>query len=149
MLPATCVDDGLLAPHTRGAVEVEEATRTVSRDVLDDEVAVQHHRLTLRQHRILFVDMAPACLDHADVGIGEVIHQLPQHVAMRHEVRIEDHDQVSFGALEAGLERTGFESGAIRTVQILNVEAQLDQLVHFGAGDLLRLVGGVVENLQL
>ena len=61
--------------------------------VFDHEMAIENHRLDLRQQRIFAIDVSPARLDHAHLRVAEVIDDILQEARRRNEIRIEDRDQ--------------------------------------------------------
>ena len=95
VLPAAGVVDRRAPPDARRAVEIEEAARPVAAAVLEHEVPVEQNRLDLREQRVVLVDVAPARLHHADLGIGEVRHQPGQEIDGRDEVGVEDRDELA------------------------------------------------------
>ena len=148
VLPAAAVGDGLAAPHAGGAVEVEELAGAGARAMLEDEVAVEQDGLDLGQHAVVAVEVGPAGLHHADLGLGEVMDDLHEPVGRRNEVGVEDGDELAFGDFEAGVERSGLEAVTIGAMDVDDVVAEGGVAVDDGRGDLLGLVGGVVEHLD-
>ena len=49
------------------------------------------------------VQVAPACLHHSDVWIGEVMDGTSQKIAGRNKIGVEDGDQLAGGGLHACL----------------------------------------------
>ena len=148
VLPAARVGDHLAAPDAGGAVEVEERAGAVAAAVLEDEVPVEHDRLDARQQRVVAVDVAPARLHHADLRFGELRQRPLQEVGRRHEVGVEDGDELAARDLEAGFERAGLVAGAVDAMEILDVEALRGVAADRQLGNRARLVGGVVEDLD-
>ena len=74
-----------------------------------------------------------------------------EHVGLRHEVGVEDQDELALGGAQAVLERAGLEAGAIDAVDVLDVQVGVAraQVGDLAPADLLRLVGRVVEHLDL
>ena len=101
MLPAAAVGDGLAAPHAGGAVEVEEVAGAGAGAVLQHEVAVEQDGLDLGQHAVVAVQVRPAGLHHADLGLGKVVDDLHEPVGRGHKVGVEDGDELALGHLEA------------------------------------------------
>src|SRR6185369_7035285 len=83
VLPAAGPLDRLAAPHSGGAVEVEEPAAAITRHLFNDEVPVEHDRLNFSQQRVVRIDMAPAHLNHSDSLIGEVIDHTENAVGAR------------------------------------------------------------------
>ena len=90
--------------------------------MLDHEMAIQNHRFDLRQQGILAIDVAPSRLDHSHFCIAEIIHYIFEKARPRREVCIENCDQFACRQFQSVLERTGFESGSVRAVDMTDVE---------------------------
>ena len=112
-------------------------------------VAIQHQGLDTGEQAMIAIHVLPAGLHHADSRVAEVTHDFLQERRLGDEVGVEDGDQLARGLLQTEVERAGFVSMAIRSAQIHGVDAALPQLFDRGARDAFRLVGGVVEHLQL
>jgi len=149
VLPAAGVGDRRAAPDPGGAVEIEEAPGAAARPVLHDEVPVEHDRLHLGEQRVAAVDVAPAGLHHPHLRLVEVAERLLQHVRRRHEVRVEDQHELAGRAAQPGVEGARLVAGAVVAVQVVDVEALRAVVLHRAAGDGARLVGRVVEDLDL
>ena len=93
--------------------------------------------------------MAPAGLDHADLGIGKEVDGLHQEIRCRDEIGIEDEDKLALAGLEALAQRAGLEAGAVDPVDVLDIEAGGAEPLHLGLGDVAGLVRGIVKNLDL
>src|SRR5215470_4143549 len=117
--------------------------------MLENEMAVEQDGFDLRQERIIAVDVGPARLHHADLGIGEVVYAPQQEIGGRDEIGVEDGDEFSFGTLKPGGERSGLETFAILTVMIgygiSEGGVTFDQL----AGNFDSFIGRVVEELDI
>jgi hypothetical protein len=116
--------------------------------VLQDEVAVEEDGLDLGEHGVVAVEMRPAGLDHADVGLCEVMDDAHEPVGGRDEIGVEDGDELAFGYVEAFVERAGFEAVAVGAMDIDDGMAERGVALDDFCGDLLGFVGGVVENLD-
>jgi hypothetical protein len=112
-------------------------------------VAVEHLRLHPGEQRDVAVHVTPARLHHAHVGVDEVPHDVAQEARLRDEVGVEDGQHLALGHLEPGVERARLVAHAIDAVDVDGVDALRLQLLHLGARDGLRLVGRVVEDLDL
>jgi hypothetical protein len=93
--------------------------------------------------------VVPADLDHADLVILEVVDDVLEHVARGDEVGVENGDELAGGILEAGLECAGLVSGAVAAVDELDGIALGGPFLAGTAGDFGRVVGGIVEDLDL
>ncbi len=148
VLPAAAIGDGLAAPHAGGAVEVEVLAGAGAGAVLQNKVPVEQDGLDLGQHAVVAVEVGPAGLHHADLGLGEVMDDLHEPVGRRHKVGVEDGDELAFGDLEAGIERAGFEAVTVGAVNVDDGVAEGGVAVDDGRGDVCGFVGGVVEDLD-
>ena len=116
--------------------------------MLEHEVAVEQDGLNLGQHAVVAVEVRPAGLHHADLGLGKVVDHLHEPVGRGNEVGVEDGDELAFGHLEAGVERSGLEAVAIGAVNVNDGCPERRVAVDDSAGHLLGLVGRVVEHLN-
>ena len=82
-------------------------------------------------------------------GSAEVRHGFAQELGLRHEVGVEDGDQLAPGALEAGCQRSGLEAAAVGPVEVVDVDPETALLFHHLGDDAGGLVGRVVEDLDL
>ncbi len=149
MLPAAGVFDGFFAPDAGGAVEVDEASGAVAGGVFDHEVAIEEDGLAAGEEGLLAVDVVPAGLDAADVGVGEEVYGFAKHVGVGDEVGIEDGDEFTGGGGHAGGECAGFIALAVGAVDVEDVVAQAAHAVAGFAGDVGGFIGGVIEDLDL
>jgi hypothetical protein len=149
VLPAAGVGDRALPPHPGRAREVEEAAAAVPRGVLHHEVAVEEDRLEPREERVLLVQVAPARLDAADLALGEVVDRLLEEVGLGDEVRVEQRDELALGGLKAVVERAGLVAVAVGAVDVFDVDALRAPLLDLLTGDLDRLIGRIVQHLDL
>ena len=101
VLPAAGFVDRRPPPHSGGAVEVKEDAAAGASGVLEHEVAVEQDGFHLREKRIIAVDVRPARLHHADLGIGEVMDGAQQKIFRRREVGVENGDEFAFRCLQA------------------------------------------------
>jgi len=149
VLPATGFVDGSTAPDATRAGEVEHAARAEARAVLHEVMAVQHQRLNAREQTVPAVDVPPAGLHHAALRIGEVADHVAQEIGLRHEVRIEDGDQLALCAGEAVIERAGFVTRTVGAAHVHGVHARFTQLENLRFCNRGGFVAGVVEHLNL
>ncbi len=149
VLPAARIGDRLAPPDARRAVEVEEESRAVPAAVLEHEVRVEQDRLHLRQQRVVLVDVPPARLHHGDLRIAEEIDRALQEVGGRHEVGVEDGDEPSLRHPEPRVERARLVAGAIGAMHVRDVDPLRRVAAHRALRDARRLVGGVVQHLDL
>src|SRR6185503_8149128 len=149
VLPAAGPLDRFAAPHTGRAVEIEEPAASIARDLLDHKMTVEHDRLDLRQQRIVRVDVAPAHLHHTDSLVGEEVKHLADAIGPGNKVGVEDQNQFARRFLEPRFERAGLEAFAVLAMMIDNVNTLIEVFVYRGRSDLLRVVGGIIQHLDL
>ena len=119
--------------------------------MLEDEVGVEQDRLDLRQQRIVLIDVAPARLDHADLRIG-----LEVAAASAAGNRCGGTKSASKMAMNSAgrLFQSRFEGArlvarAVDTMDVVDVEAARRVAANRQFGDFRRLVGRIVEHLNL
>ncbi len=80
-----------------------------------------------------------------------MVHGALQDVGLGQKVGVEDHHQLALGRAQPVFQRARLESGAIRAVHVLDVQIGMVALQHRDRAqtDVLRLVGGIVEHLDL
>src|SRR5215208_3256211 len=93
--------------------------------------------------------MRPAHLRTTNHWIGEEVDELAQAIGLRNKVGVEDREQLTLGKLVAVLQRSGFESGAIGAVNVVDIKTLRRILRHDCFCDLDCLIGRIVENLDL
>jgi hypothetical protein len=93
--------------------------------------------------------MAPARLDHADLRIGEKMDRALQQVWRRDEIGIENANKLAGSRFEPGCERARLETCPVNPMNELNIEATLLQLLSARSSHVLRIVGGIVQHLDL
>ena len=135
--------------HARRAVEVEVQPLVHAHAVLEQEVGVEHDRLRARQQRAFPVQVPPPRLHHAHGRVGEVRDQALEEVGGRNEVGVEHGDQLAARAREPVGERAGLEAVAAVAMVERDVDAAAARRLHRARRDRGRLVGGIVEHLDL
>src|SRR5438067_8643493 len=93
--------------------------------------------------------MTPAGLDHADLWIGEKMDRMLKQIWRRNEIGVEDANKLARGRLESGRKGTGLESGPINSMNQLNIEATLPQFFRARSSHFPRIVGRIVQDLDL
>ena len=93
--------------------------------------------------------MSPTRLDHSDFRISKKLNSAPEQVWLWDKIGVENTDKITFGRHEAGSESTGFETGAIDAMNELNVEAAPAQFVRAGRSQLPRIIGRIIQHLNL
>ena len=83
------------------------------------------------------------------VGIGEVMDHLHQPFGLRHEIGVEDGDELAGRGLQAGVERARLVAFAIGAMVMADVVSHGGVALDHAASDFDGLVGGVVEHLDL
>jgi hypothetical protein len=135
--------------HAGRAVEVEPPPAAGPGRLLDDEVAVQEHRLDLGEQRGLAVEMGPPRLHHADGGIGELVDGALEDVRGRHEVGVEHRDELPVRPREPLGERARLVPLPRLPVDVVDPVAGLGHPPAAPPRDRGRVVGRVVEHLDL
>jgi len=148
VLPSSRLVDGSAAPHTGGAVEIEEDPGAGAATVLEDEVAVEQDGFDLSEETVVAVEVGPPALHHADVRFGEVVDDLHEPVGRGDEIGVEDGDEFALGGFEAGVECPGLIAVAVGAVNVDDGVAESGVAFDDSARDLDGFVGGVVEDLN-
>ena len=112
-------------------------------------MTVQKHGLHSRQQRVASIQMTPSRLDHSDLRIREKMDRPVQQVRGRDEIGIENANELASGRFEPSRKRTGLEPGPVDPMNQLNIEAALSQCFHARRSHLPRIVGGIVQHLDL
>ena len=97
MLPATRLGNARFTPEAGGAVKIEEAAAPAARDLLEEKVAVEKHRLHPGEERVAAIDVAPAGLDHPDLRVGEKMNGRFEQLGLRDKVGVEDANEIAAG----------------------------------------------------
>ncbi len=131
-------------------LKFDQQPGTAARGLLDDEVAVERQPLDTGDRAVLLVQMRPARLRHADVRTRQHGRDdAAQKVGMRPEVGIEDRNELSAALGQAPSQRPGFEAAPIRPMEHAHVHAAGAMPGRARLGQCGRLVGGIVQNLNL
>ena len=149
VLPAAGFVNGASPPHAGGAVEVKENAAARPSRVFQHEMAVEQNGFDLGQQRVVAVDVRPARLHHADLGIGEVMDALHQKVGRRNKIGVKDGDEFALCRFQSCLQSARLVALAIVAVQVNHWISQGGVALHQKAGDLNGFVGRVVEQLDV
>ena len=84
----------------------------------------------------------------AGVVAAEIRHGAAQEIGRRKEIGVEDGDEFAAGGFQPFGQRAGLVAFAIVAMQVADIGAEGLVALDAGAGDLLRLVGGIVEHLD-
>ena len=79
--------------------------------------------------------MAPARLDHSNLGIAEIVDDIIEKIRRRDEIRIEDRDQLARGEFQPVLQCACLEAVTVRTMDVMNVVSKLLIIRYAGGGD--------------
>ena len=93
--------------------------------------------------------MAPSHLHHSDSLVGKVVDHPAYAISTRNEVGVEDQNELTRRFFESRFQRAGFEAFAIVAMMINNVKALFEVLVYRSRSDLLRVIGRIVQHLNL
>ena len=77
------------------------------------------------------------------------MHGVAQKVSRGSEIRVENGDQFAVGVRQSGLERAGLVPDSILAAAVFDRMPRVPQLLRFAQGESMRLVGRVVERLDL
>ena len=149
VLPAAGVFDHLFAEKAGRAVEVEEEAAAGAGNVFEHEVAVEQHGLHFGELVDGLVEIGPAGLDDADLGVGKVVNGAPQEVGGDDKVGVEDRDHDAGGRFEAFLQCAGLEAVAVGAVVVFDGVAEGAVFGDEAFGERVGFVSGVIEDLNL
>ena len=149
VLPAARVFDGGATPDAGGAVEVEKRAAAGARAMLDDEMAVEQDRLDLGQQGVVAVQIRPARLRHGYAGIMEIGNGAAKEIGAGDEIGVEDGDELAGSGFQAFGQRAGLEACAVGAVEVADGQPERLVALDTGARNLARLVGGIVEHLDI
>ncbi len=114
--------------------------------MLEYKVPIQQNRLHLSQEAVVPVQMRPSRLYHPDLRFRKVMNHLHHPLPRRHEVCIEDRDELASCNIKAFVESPGFVAMSVAAVQIhdrLRLHTKESTLIPFD--DLLRYPGRLVR----
>ena len=94
------------------------------------------------------VEVVPADLDHADLGLGEVLDDVVEDVARGEEVGVENGDELAARLLQPRRQRPGLVAGPVVPVDVADRIPLGGPLLAGLAGDVRRVVGAVVQHLN-
>src|SRR4051812_44295412 len=149
MLPAAGSRDAGFSPHAGGAGKVEESSTTAASRLLKQQVPIQKHRLNPCQQRITAVQMAPTCLNHADRRVGEEMNGALQQFRLRNEIRVQYADELTFGPLKPQLQGSRLETCPVLAVDQIDIEPAAAQFFCALSSYISRVVGGIIQDLDL
>ena len=112
-------------------------------------MAVQKHRLHPRQQGVGPVEMSPARLDHSDLRIGEEVNRVLQKIRRRNEVGVQNADEIALGRGQTSLQRARLETDSINAMNQLHIQPARLQFVDTTRGQLARVIGGIIQHLDL
>ena len=149
VLPAAGFLDALVAPHAGGAVEVDEVSALVAAALLHGKVRVQAKGLQTGEHAVVFVEVLPAGLHHAQVAVFDHVRDgAAQEVLARHKIRIKNGGELAFAFGQAVRQRASLVAHAVGALDVDDVQTfGLPALDAFG-GHLKALVCAVVQHLD-
>ena len=77
------------------------------------------------------------------------MNRFSEETGLGHEVRVEDRDEIPARTAEAVFEGSGFESGPIPAMDVVNVDAAVPVVPRTPFGHIRGVVGRVVKDLDL
>src|SRR5205814_6258701 len=123
VLPAARLLDARCAPKPGGSVEIKKASASAPRDLLEQQVTIEKHRLHAREERVAAVKVTPTCLDHSDFRVGEKVDRFVEQLWLRDKIGVENADEIAARRSESGFERAGFVTDAVGAVNQFHIEA--------------------------
>ncbi len=117
--------------------------------MLDLEVSVQKQGLRTREPVVALVQVAPCRLHHADVPIGERRQELSHESPVRHEVRVQNQNEVSPGPPEPVGQGPGLVATSRPAPEMLDASSPATPGGHSRRRDGRRFVRRIVEQLNL
>ena len=93
--------------------------------------------------------MAPARLDHPNLGVGEKIDGMPKQMRRRHEISVENANEFSACGGQSVLERSCFETDAIYPVDQLDIKTALAKFRGTSCGDFAGFISRIIQHLDL
>src|SRR5437588_7591277 len=115
--------------------------------MFNHKVTIENHRLDLSQERVFAVDVAPARLNHTDLRVTEVVHDVFEEIGRRNKIGIEDCYQLTACGLQPMFQRAGFKTVTICPMDMVNVETKGAMTGHACCSNFNRTVSGVVQEL--
>src|SRR5205823_2211069 len=149
MLPAARLFNARFSPESGRSVEVEKATAARARGLFENEMAVEKHRLHAGEQGITAIQMAPARLNHPHFRIGKEIDRLAQQMRRWNEIGIENTNEFTARGSQPSFQGARFEAGAIDSMNQFDIETALTQFRCTIRRNLLRVIGRIVEHLDL
>ncbi len=146
--PTTGLLDRVPPPYPRGAIEIQEEATVIPRELFHREVTINSQGLEVSEERVLVVQVVPAGLDEAHLGIAEVGNRPQQEIGLRHEIGIEDRNKLPGGYLQPPGERPCFVAFAAIPADVHHVYPALSVSVDGRSCDPHRLVCGVIQHLD-
>ncbi len=147
--PAPGVLERFATPQSSRAVEVEEAPTARPTALLDEKVAVQQDRLGAGQPGIVLVEVVPPGLRHAHAAIRHLREQVGEERRRGREVGVQNENELAGRGLETSGEGAGLEAVATVAVDHGDVDAAAAPRARAAAGQRRRLVGRIVQDLDL
>src|ERR1700722_13868068 len=149
MLPAAGIVDGAAAPHTCSSVEVEKDTAASPAGMLEHEMPIQQDGFNLSEKRVVAVDVRPASLHHADIGIGEVVNDAQYKIFRGNEIRVKNGDELALSRLKTFRQRACLESLAVGTMMVGDRESPGGIMIDQPACHRNGFIRRVVEHLNV
>ena len=149
VLPPTSFHDTRASPKASRAVEIKKTSAAAACRLLEEQVAIKKHRLHAGEERVATIQVAPARLDHSHIWIGEKMDRALEQIWFWDKIRIQDAEKLAIGRVEPDGQRACFKSGSIQAANQLDIETAPAQLFSARGGDFARIVGGIIQHLDL
>jgi len=132
-------------------LKLKKSPRPRAGYVLQDEVPVEEHRLYFGQQRwSRGSDSSNGFERRPTFRVGEEMHGPGQEIGGRDEVRVEDRNELRPSPSSGPpAKRRPLEAFPVGAVKVLHVVSEGAVLCRQGFGERMRLVGGIVQDLDL
>ena len=148
-LPPAGIFYGASAPHTCRAIELQQKVAKAAPRLLHAEVDVELQGLQAGDETVVFIEVFPSGLHHADPGVVEVGDGAFQKVGPRQKIGVEDGDELAPGQAQPVIQCAGFEAFARAAPDVVDLQALPAVGFHLSRHDVYRFIGRVVEYLDL
>ena len=112
-------------------------------------MTIEQDGLKPRKQREFAIPVSPACLNDPHPRMGEIMNRAAQVVRLGRKISVEDADELASHRGHAFVHGTCFVAVPARAVPVFDLESLLAQFHRVGFTDFRRLVGRVIENLNL
>ena len=148
--PAAGLSNRRSPPNAAGAVELKQPAAAKAPGLFDDEMRVEHHALHPRQPIGAVVRELAARLHEAGIGVRDQDrHDIAKPMRRRPKIDIEQSDQRRAADAQTGFQGARLEPGAILAPDVRDFNAARCQIRHDLGDEDRRIVGGIVQHLDM